>query len=259
MPGKTVRVSRVLAEALEVALSAAQATDGLVDPTVAEAVSVLGYDRDFAAIELDGPMAAGPPASAPGWWRIGFDARERLVCLPHGVGVDLGATAKAWAADQAAQRIHATFGCSVLVSLGGDIAVCGPGPDDGWAVSVGEDHRRTSQGADSVVTISDGGLATSSTTCRRWRRGDVMHHHIIDPRTGASAEPVWRAVSVAAATCVEANAAATAAVVLGAAAPEWLEELGLPARLVGSDSIVRTAGWPADCGSARVRVSVGEA
>jgi thiamine biosynthesis lipoprotein len=201
----------------------------------------------------------GTPQPAPGWWRIGFDARERLVCVPRGVGVDLGATAKAWAADQAAQRIHDTFGCSTLVSLGGDVAVCGSGPDGGWTVSVGEDHRRTSQGADSVVTIGDGGLATSSTTCRRWRRGNVMHHHIVDPRTGASAEPLWRAVSVAAATCADGNAAATAAVVLGAAAPDWLEARGLPARLIGSDWIVRTSGWPADCGSVRVQVSVGEA
>jgi thiamine biosynthesis lipoprotein len=259
MPGRTVRVSRVLAGAIEVALWAAQATDGLVDPTVGQAVSALGYDRDFAALEPDAPSAAGAPVPAAGWWRVGFEADKGLVCLPRGVVLDLGATAKAWAADRAAQRIHADLGCSVLVSLGGDIAVAGRAPDEGWAVSVGEDHRGAHQDADSVVSIREGGLATSSTTCRRWRRAGLTHHHIVDPRTGASAEPVWRAVSVAAATCADANAAATAAVVLGAAAPQWLAARGLPARLVGADSIVRTQGWPADAGPVGIEFEVGEA
>jgi thiamine biosynthesis lipoprotein len=258
MPGRTVRISAVLTEALEVAGRAVAATDGLVDPTVAGAVSALGYDRDFAAVAAEASAPPPPPIPAPGWWRVGFDAGERLLCLPRGVGLDLGATAKAWAADRAAQRIHDSLGCSVLVSLGGDIAVAGPAPDEGWAVSVGEDHRRTCLEADPVVALREGGLATSSTTCRSWRRAGLTHHHIVDPRTGASAAPVWRTVSVAAATCVDANAAATAAVVLGADAPDWLEALGLPARLVAADSIVRTAGWPADCGPAGIEVRVGE-
>jgi thiamine biosynthesis lipoprotein len=233
-----------LAEAIEAALWAAAATDGLVDPTVV--VSALGYDRDFASVAAVAPTPVGRCDPAPGWWRIGFDAAERSVCLPRNVQLDLGATAKAWAADCAARQIHAAMGCATLVSLGGDIAVAGPAPEGAWLVSVGEDHRRSRADTDSVVALADGGLATSSITCRRWDRAGLTHHHIVDPRTGASAEPVWRAVSVAAAACLDANAAATAAVVLGADAPAWLEARGLPARLVGTAEIVRTANWPAE-------------
>ena len=72
-----------------------------------------------------------------------------------------------------------------------------------------------------------------------------MLHHILDPRTGLPAEPVWRTVSVAAASCADANAASTAAVIRGRRALGWLASLGLPSRLVDSTGVVFTvAGWP---------------
>jgi thiamine biosynthesis lipoprotein len=104
-----------------------------------------------------------------------------------------------------------------------------------------------SAGPSTVVAIRDGGLATSSTTARRWQRGGDVLHHILDPRTGLPAAPVWRTVSVAAASCADANTAATAAVIRGRQAPAWLASLSLPARLVEPDGTVLTvAGWPAD-------------
>ena len=96
-----------------------------------------------------------------------------------------------------------------------------------------------------MVSLTGGGLATSSTTVRRWERGPVALHHIVDPATGLPAASCWRTVSVAAATCVDANAAATASIVWGERAPEWLDRHRLPARLVGVDGRVgRVSGWP---------------
>jgi len=253
-------VSALLADALDAALTAAEATDGLVDPTVGAALVGLGYDRDFAAVPHDhrDPAVAGGPA--PGWWRIQLDRAQGRVLLPRGISLDLGATAKAFAADRAAARIEAATGCGVLVCLGGDLAVAGPPPPGGWLVEVGDDHAATGDdqagsmtdqheapnAGDPVVVISTGGLATSSTTRRRWRRAGRLVHHIVDPRTGDAAEPLWRSVSVAALSCVDANTASTAAIVQGADAPDWLAGRGLPARLVGRDgTAVTVAGWPA--------------
>jgi thiamine biosynthesis lipoprotein len=113
-------------------------------------------------------------------------------------------------------------------------------------VFVTDDHRRRAGQQGQTVAISSGGLATSSVTVRRWRAGVVELHHIVDPRTGAPAPDVWRTVTVAADTCVAANVAATAAVVLGASAPSWLEARRLSARLVARDGATAlTAGWPA--------------
>jgi thiamine biosynthesis lipoprotein len=253
--GRPARVSPLLAGALAAALRAARATGGLVDPTVGQAVVDLGYDRDFAALDRDRPEPA-VARPAPGWWRIMLDEQAGEVLVPRGVVLDLGATAKAYAADRAAARVAGLAhdggaggaGLGVLVSLGGDLATAGSCPDGGWLVGVGDDHRAAVPG-DPVVTIRSGALATSSVTQRSWRRAGRTVHHIVDPRTGDVPEPVWRTVSVAARSCVDANAAATAAVVRGAGAPGWLAGLGLAARLVGHDgAAVTVAGWPAEGG-----------
>ena len=151
--------------------------------------------------------------------------------LPAGVRLDLGATAKAWAADRSAARITSRLGCGVLVSLGGDIAVAGPAPDGGWRIRVQDVTGAPGDppaGPYALIAIRDGGLATSSTAARRWQRGGDVLHHILDPRTGLPAEPVWRTVSVAAGSCADANAASTAAVIRGRRALGWLAQLGLP-------------------------------
>jgi FAD:protein FMN transferase len=248
--GETVAVGSLLFEALEVALRAARLTDGDVTPTVGEAIGLLGYDRDFAAIPASGPPPAlvGP---VPGW-RLLRLTRDRqrghgLVRLPAGVRLDLGATAKALAADRAAARAAGASGCGVLVSLGGDLATAGEPPSGGWAVRVSDWHgdRPDAGGEGETVRIRDGALATSSTTVRRWTRGGEQLHHVIDPASGRPANVVWRTVSVAAATCVDANTAATAAIVRGERSPAWLASLGLPARLVRPDGrVVRVGGWP---------------
>jgi thiamine biosynthesis lipoprotein len=146
--------------------------------------------------------------------------------------------------------IAGKLGCGVLVSLGGDTAIAGTPPDGGWRIRV-QDVTGTldaePEGPVTVIAIRDGGLATSSTAARRWSRGGNVLHHILDPRTGMPAAPVWRTVSVAAATCADANTAATAAVIRGRQAPSWLTSLRLPSRLVETNGTVQTiAGWPAD-------------
>jgi thiamine biosynthesis lipoprotein ApbE len=248
-----VTVSPLLAEAIGVALRAAELTDGDVDPTVGAAMNAVGYDRDFALIPPDGPAVRLTVRAVPGWRQVEFDQLSRRLRLPAGVRLDLGATAKAWVADRAAARISAGLGCGVLVSLGGDIAVSGQAPDGGWRIRVQDisgppDEPPT--GPSTVVAVHTGGLATSSIAARRWRRGGDVLHHILDPRTGLPAPAVWRTVSVAAASCTDANIASTAAIIRGRAAPAWLIGLGLPARLVADDGHVQTCGgWPTEGGT----------
>jgi thiamine biosynthesis lipoprotein len=265
--GREVRVGPLLAEALAVALRAARLTDGVVDPTVGAAVRALGYDRDFALVAADRHTSVSNVANesfgtaevandsfaasfgrAPGWHRVLFDPVRRLVVLPRGVHLDLGATAKALAADRAARRIHAAAGCGTLVNLGGDLRAAGPPPDGGWLVALGDDHAAAVTRPDATVALHrDGALATSGTTRRRWRHGGRTVHHIVDPRTGDVPEARWRTVTVAAKSTVDANTASTAAIVLGAGAPAWLERRHLPARLTGVDGdVVTTPGWPGE-------------
>jgi thiamine biosynthesis lipoprotein len=246
-PGREVALSPVLNDAMTHALRVAAATDYLVDPTVAAAVIAAGYDSDIADVvaTTTSRRSIARAAAAPGAWRIHHDRDAALLTVPAGVGIDLGATAKALAADRAAARIFRVVGGGLLVGVGGDIAVAGNAPQGGWRIAIGDDHRAGSP-THQQVSITSGGLATSSTVARRWRTSSGWVHHIIDPRTGRNPDPLWRSASVAAASCVDANAAATAAIVLGAAAPDWLRRRGLPAQLIDIDgAATAVAGWPA--------------
>ena len=237
--GARTPVSPVLAALIDAALEAARFSGGDVDPTVGSALIALGYDRDIEDIDPALPRVASIAMPAD-WSMVEFD--RRTVRLPAGVLLDLGATAKAVAADRCAQLVYERTGSGVLVNLGGDIATAGPALDGDWQVVVADSDddpvSRVSLGADS-------GLATSSTLHRRWWRDGDLVHHIVDPRTGRSADPVWRTVSVVAATCLAANTISTAAVVRGHRAAEWIASLGVAARLVDRDGAVRTiGGWP---------------
>ena len=246
----SVRVSPLLYEAIEVALGVASSTDGLVDPTIGAAMRGLGYDRDYEVVVGLGPKPSFVLVPATGWRSVRLDHGQRTVSLPPGTELDLGATAKAFAADRICRSVHEKTGTAVLVSLGGDIAIAGA-PAEGWPVRVTDSHRDVAGGQ--TIMLRGGGLATSSTTVRRWRAGGVEQHHIVDPRTGAAVPEFWRTASVVATTCVDANAAATAAIILGASAPTWLEQRGRPARLVRQDgAVIYVCGWPADGEAAAV-------
>jgi thiamine biosynthesis lipoprotein len=276
--GRLVRIGPLLHEAITVALRAAALTGGAVDPTLGEALRLAGYDRDFGELDHPDPdrhdlnsdhsdpdragygqaaaygRAAGasrPPAwtarvhRVRGWHEVRLFDNPPAVAIPAGMRLDLGATAKALAADRAAARVAVETGAGALVSLGGDIAVAGRVPPGEWLVHVTDDHRSGPDAPGQTVTISGGGLATSSTTTRRWRHGDRVAHHIVDPETGTPAAGPWRTVSVTAASCVDANIASTAAIVLGELAPGWLVRHGLAARLVDQGgTVLALGGWP---------------
>jgi thiamine biosynthesis lipoprotein len=214
--GRETPIGPLLHEAIAAALRGAKVTGGAVDPTLTGS-----YER----VEL----------------------RATTARLPAGVRIDLGATGKALASDRAARAAATRTGASVLVALGGDIATAGPAPQQPWTVHVTDDHRSGPDAPGQTVTIAGGALATSSTTTRRQLRGGGTITHIVDPATGSSPTGPWRTVSVAARTCVDANIASTAAIVLGHRAVAQLESWGLAARLTAHDGqVVTTGGWPSE-------------
>jgi thiamine biosynthesis lipoprotein len=250
--GRPVTVSPLLARLIEAALRAAKRSDGDVDPTIGSALCELGYDRDLALIAKDrsfpinGSTMRLVVLPAPGWRHVRLAGRELTV--PAGVRLDLGASAKAYAADSCARMVHERLGIGVLVSLGGDIATAGAGPAGGWRVLV---QDRPGEPSCTVALSAGTALATSSTRSRRWRDGTRDLHHILDPRTGQPARAVWRTVSVGAPTCLEANTMSTAAVVRAEAAVPWLRRQKVPARLVrASGEVLTLGGWPAEKGPA---------
>jgi thiamine biosynthesis lipoprotein ApbE len=245
--GRPLRVSWLFLVCLEEALQAAEMTDGIVVPTLGHSIELAGHDRDF----VEGPSDSTGPGirfqRVPGWRRIRIDRASRTVSLPPGVQIDLGATAVAGCADRTARTVAATTRTGVLVNIGGDLAVAGPPPPEGWVVRVADRHDEPAGTPGVNVAIGHGGMATSGAASRRWSRGGLTMHHLIDPVTGDPGPSCWKTVSVAAESCLEASIASTASVILGARAPQWLADRGLAARLVSEWGFpVSVGGWPSD-------------
>jgi thiamine biosynthesis lipoprotein len=235
--GRQIAITPLLGRHLAAAVRAAELTGGAVDPTVGEALLACGFAG------AAGEPSAGRIVAIPGYRTVAVDAEAGTLRTARGVRLDLGATAKALAADDAAAAVRERLGCGALVNLSGDLAIAGAAPAGGWRIRVTDDHRAGAEAPGQWIALRDGGLATSSTTVRRRQDG----HHLIDPATGRPAQSRYRTVSVAAGSCLDANIASTAAIVLGDGGREWLQQTGLPARLVSLDGAVeRLSGWPAD-------------
>lgn len=244
-PGVATRVSPVLVELMRTALQAAHATGGLVDPALGRAEEAIGY-----RVSMDGRLA--PAATGDGadtGWRIHGEADWRAITLdgdrltvPADVTVDLGATAKAWAADRIAAECAARLGCGALVSLGGDIATAESPKRTSWNVVV---QDTPADPADWIVLCGTGGVATSSVQHRTWLWHGLPVHHLLHPISGLPVRSRWTHATVIGASCVQANTWSTAALVAGEAAPDLLRRHGITARLVDRRHRVCTTGaWP---------------
>ena len=244
--GRPQRVSPLLVEVVDVALHAAAVTDGDLDPTIGTALADLGYDRDHRALAgRRAPLRV--VRRIPGWRTVTIDRDNATISLPAGTLLDLGATAKAWAADRCAALVAAHVGCGVLVGLGGDIATAGDTPPGGWQITICDRPQTLDATATTISLPAGSALATSSTGSRTWQAQGGTLHHILDPHSLRPAPRRWRYVSVAARSCVDANTASTATIVRGADGPAFLARAGLAARLVAADGTVRRlGGWPAD-------------
>ncbi len=234
--GTSVVVSDRLAVLIRRALEAAERSDGAVDPTLGSALVAAGYDRDIRALAGQDVRTTAP---VTGRWQD-VSLRSRELRLPVGVRLDLGATAKAVAADEIAIELAGRLGCGALVNLGGDIATCGAAAD--WQVTV---QDLPGDPSTQVGLAAGWALATSSTQRRTWSAAGRTMHHILDPRTGLPAAPVWRSVSVVAPTALEANMRATATIVQGSEGMHVLESAGRAARLVDrAGRVTLLGGWP---------------
>ena len=212
-PREIVSVSKTFGQMIERALTAAAATGGLIDPTLAGALTAAGYDRDFDELE---PRPETVRPGARGRWR---DVRMlgRLLVRPVGVELDLNGVVKGQTVDEAVGLLSEDG----FVSAGGDFA--GRGEFDVALPGGGS------------VRVTRGGLATSGTTKRRWLRAGVWQHHLIDPRSGTPADSPWAEVTVSAGSCLQADVAAKAAFLLGLDGPGWLDSRGLAGRFLPED------------------------
>lgn len=229
--GQPIKVSPLLFEAISAAIEGAQVTNGSLDPTIGASLVALGYEKDFEEITKASryEYVKVQPVLPFGYQRVVLHAGQRAVRVPMGTKLDLGATAKAFCADRILQNIRAKLDLDILVNLGGDLAASTRRGGDPWSISLPKDGSLEPTSPGPVVGMVSGGLATSSTTKRTWLKGDETYHHILDPRSGESANSPFTAVTVHAASALDANIASAGTIAKGVEGLKWLAELGLPA------------------------------
>jgi FAD:protein FMN transferase len=223
---RVLQVSPEFAAMLALALDAAVNTGGAVDPTLGEALEAAGYDRDFASLE---PRPEPARAGAVGRWRA-IRLKRQILSRPPGLQLDLNGVVKGQTVDEALALIEGDG----FVSAGGDYA--------------GHGSRAVALPGGQAVQVTGGALATSGRSKRRWLRAGVWQDHLIDPRTGSPAISPWVEVTVAAATCLQADVAAKAAYLLGDEGPRWLDDRGMAGRFLHPGGIVANAVWQRSLG-----------
>jgi thiamine biosynthesis lipoprotein len=218
-----VRVGDVLWNVFQAARAAEEFTDGLVTPTVLDAMLEAGYDRDFASLPRQQTASAATQTAVRPMTAIQWYAAAQTIQLPAGVHLDFGGIAKGWAAHQAMSRLRESG--PALMNCGGDIAISGPLLNSSpWEVGVYKPFERASEYVETLFLEQGCGVASSATDRRRWMQGDQVRHHIIDPRTGLSAESDVVSATVVAPTAVEAEAAAKSILIRGSLdGLDWLE------------------------------------
>ena len=240
--GQPVVVSPLLFAVVEASVQAARATGGTFDPTLLHQLVRVGYDRPFTTMAHTTTPATLPATHGGAWRQIALDAGSRTIRLPEGCALDLGGIAKGMAVDAAIDLMGQWDVRAALVSAGGDLRVCGLPPGArAWAVLVDDDVEEGQ-----VVRLVRGALATSGVARRAWRQGETPRHHLIDPQTGEPVENDLREVTVAASSCKEAEAGATAAFVLGSDLGQtFLRRHRLAGRLTRADRTRAFVGaWP---------------
>jgi thiamine biosynthesis lipoprotein len=239
--GTPVAVSDLLYSVLATALTAARATEGVYDPAMLEQLEKIGYDRTFDAIRTGDfdPIIPGEPG---GRWRgIKVNPIYREVTLPAGIKLDFGGIAKGMAVDAALERLRENGISPALVNAGGDLAVLGlPPTGDTWLISVpGREHYWS-------LPLHHGAVATSGIARRHWRQGNILRHHLLDPRTGLPAQSDLWSVTVVTDRCEQAEVAAKVAFILGSRqGADFLRKHSIAGLLVHEDGACESVEpWP---------------
>ena len=212
-------------------------TRGLFDPSIRTSLEQLGYDRTFLEIVEQSVRAADEPEVTPASGLDGLEVSGNWARLAPGLSIDLGGIGKGLAADILADELIARGANSAYVSLGGDIHAAGePVDENGWRVPLL--HPTTGDPVDHHSLFS-GALVMSTVAFRRWKRGDVEHHHIIDPRTGSPADTDLIAVAVADQSAARGEALAKAAIVAGSdQGAALLRSADVKAWLISADGVL---------------------
>ncbi|MFA6553576.1 MAG: FAD:protein FMN transferase [Patescibacteria group bacterium] len=241
--GQVVTVSEDLMELLSAARDTWLMTEGIVDPTIGQALITAGYDQSFETLsQVSERTHNTSPAPRRTMADVDLDEKNRTVVIPPGMVMDLGGIGKGFLADRLIRRLE-KISNDFWWSLGGDITVSGTDADgQPWTVGVQDPRHLEKDVYNLKPPAGCWGIATSGIAKRRGVRNGQAWHHIIDPRTGQPATTDIVAVTAMAPRALEADVAAKTILILGAKSGlTWLRRhQNFEALIIKSDSTTVT-------------------
>jgi thiamine biosynthesis lipoprotein len=196
------------------ALAIARETNGAFDPTVGPLVALWGFGPD-AALEEPTEQEVARQRARVGWPLLAWDREGRLVRRVPGVELDLSAIAKGYAVDAIVHELVRDRPLGLLVEVGGEVRALGTTlHGEPWRVGI-QDPTARGDDLEAVLALTGAALATSGDYRNLRVAAGKRRSHVIDPRTGRPLDNRVASASVVAPTCMEADAAATALMVLG--------------------------------------------
>jgi FAD:protein FMN transferase len=204
--GKPVQISPFLFEPLKFALEMAELTGGEFDPAIGKVMEEQGYNRHYLTREF----SENPSAESVTYQDIVLDGEARTLYLNKPLVIDLGAVAKGFAIDLAANELKEFEG--FVVNAGGDLFAGGV-DWNGCPWKVGIQHPERKDQIIHVLEISNEAICTSGSYERKSVKRPGLHH-IINPKTGQSPND-WVSSSVIAPFAMMADAFSTAVFLLG--------------------------------------------
>lgn len=194
--GSWTAISPELSVLLWRGIAGLRLSDGLFNPFMGAQIREAGYDRDFAELDSAGldrtaeatPAMATNDADAPKLLPrtpLQFANHRRLARIAPGLEFDSGGIGKGLGAQLVVEDLLRAGAKGAMVSLGGDVAVGGMWPDEGWRIGIEDPTGRNDQPMN--VVLREGSICTSGTLKRRWRaESGNLANHILDPATGKS-------------------------------------------------------------------------
>jgi thiamine biosynthesis lipoprotein len=252
--GEWVDIDPELAKVMSYGLGLAESSGGAYDLTVGPLVNLWGFGPDPQRDAAPDPAAIESARARVGWRKVEVDLANHRARKAPGVRVDLSSLGKGRGVDRVAAYLDAQGVTNYLIDLSGKLRARGVSSSGRpWLVGVEQPAADDPSGAprtvESAVSLRDSSIATSGDYRKYFESGGKHYSHIIDPRTGWPVTHATLSATAIASTCMEADALATAYMVMAPdAALRLADAAGVPAlwisRADGGYRLQRSSGWP---------------
>lgn len=209
-------VPRELAEVVILAQRISRETGGAFDVTSGPLIDLWGFGAEGRIKDTPTDDAVTKARAQTGWEKLEVQASPpRLRKTQADIQINVSALAEGHAVDDLVRLLHQTGYRHFLLDVGGELYASGTHPDGSpWTVGV-QEPSAGSQGVVGTMPLQDTALATSGTYQQFFESGGKRYSHILDARTGRPVEHRTVSVSVVSPSCAEADAWATALLIMG--------------------------------------------